>query len=114
MSKRMFVGQGNVHELAKKLKIAFPNAGMSCTLVDEAHNEANDTMLLVFEKYFMRVKNRVSLSILIYPFMDKVKVDLIGSGSGQGPFLKFSWGSEESIVDTAAQILFDLGFKQVT
>ena len=113
MAKLTFEGQGNVDALANELKARFPEAGISCELVDEARNASSETILLVFEKYFMRVKNRVSASILIYPVEDGIQVDVIGSGGGQGALFSFDWGSEDSIAQTAGGILLDLGFREI-
>jgi len=114
MAKLTFVGQGNAEALALELNERFSKSGISCEWVDEARNTSGDTILLVFEKYFMRVKNRVSVSILIYPFNDGIKVDVIGSGGEQGAFLSFDWGSEDSIVQSAGNILLDLGLHEVS
>lgn len=114
MAKLTFVGQGNGEALAEELRIQFPQSGISCEWVDEARNTAGDTILLAFEKYFMRVKNRVSVNVLIYPFSDGIKIDVIGSGGGQGAFLSFDWGSEDSIIQSAGNILRDLGFQETT
>lgn len=113
MAKLTFVGQGNVDALADELKKRFPKTGVSCELVDEARNATNETIMLVFEKYFMRVKNRVSVSILIYPVTDGIGVAVIGSGGGQGALLSFDWGSEDSIAQSAGNILLELGFREI-
>ncbi len=99
--------------LANDLTALFRRSGISCILVDEARNATRDTILLVFEKYYMRVENRVSASVLIYPFKDGIKVEVIGSGGGQSVFFRFNWGSEISIARSMGKILLELGFTEV-
>lgn len=113
MAKLRFEGNGNVHALADELRINFPHKGISCTLVDDAINATNDTVLLVFDKYFMRVENRVTLSVLIYPITDRLRVEVIGSGGGQGLFFRYNWGSETSLVRSMGKLLMELGFWEV-
>jgi hypothetical protein len=113
MAKLRFEGMGNIHALADELKMRFPHTGASCLLVEEARNANDDTILLVFDKYYMRVENRVSLSVMIYPFMNRTKVEVIGSGGGRSLFFRYNWGSETSLTRSMGRLLMELGFWEV-
>jgi hypothetical protein len=113
MAKLRFEGMGNIHALGDELKIRFPHSGVSCLLVDEAHNANDDTILLVFDKYYMRVENRVSLSVMIYPYQNRTKVEIIGSGGGKSLFFRYNWGSETSLIRSMGRLLMELGFWEV-
>lgn len=112
MSIRTMQAQGDLDKLAQIIVREMQRSAMSCQLVDSIKRDhgTSRSMLLVFEKYFMRASNRASLSLMLNQFGNQVTADMIGSGGGQGPLLKFSWGAEDSFVSTATRILTDLGF----
>jgi hypothetical protein len=66
--------------------------------------------MLVFEKYYMRSDNRASLSVMLTQEGDKVNVDAVGAGGGQGALFRFSWGAEENFVSIVQRILSVRGF----
>ena len=70
-------------------------------------------VVMVFEKYFMRASNRVSLTVVVSGSEGEVQVDAIGSGGGQGAIFSFSWGAEESFAGTVQRILNENGFRQL-
>ena len=40
-------------------------------------------------------------------------IRLVGAGGGQGPLLRFDWGSEENFAGVGAEVLEGLGFTRV-
>ena len=102
-------GQGNTtQEIASLLRRELStNNGVSCELVDEVELGLGDnkTYVMVFEKYYARASNRLTLTIVVSSHGDTVLVDAIGSGGGQGAFFKCSWGSEEDFVEVVPYIL---------
>lgn len=72
------------------------NGSVSGELIDRysAVNENDHTLIvLVFEKYYMRNSSRASLTVTIENLDSVTKVHAVGSGGGQGLFLKFDWGA---------------------
>jgi len=113
MASISMIGKGNVIEIAGMLSTEIRNSGMSCELVDSIQRRVGDSTLyvIVFEKYYWRASNRASLTVVVSGDGDNVYVDAIGSGGGQGPIFKMSWGAERSFVSTVEQILQPLGFQ---
>ena len=70
-------------------------------------NEDNGAVLLVYEKYFARVGNRITLTIVVDNLDGETKVHSIGGGAGQGMFFKFDWGASESFTSLPRDILSD-------
>ena len=106
-------GRGDVSGIAGMLSERIQGSGISCRLVDTMQRRLGDgdLIVMVFEKYFMRASNRVSLTVVISGREGEVQVDAIGSGGGQGPLFSFSWGAEESFAGTVQRILADSGFR---
>jgi len=68
-------------------------------------NEDNGAILLVYEKYFSRVGNRITLTIVVDNLDGQTKVHSIGGGAAQGMFFKFDWGASESFTSLPRDIL---------
>ena len=115
MAIMIFRGDVSPQTAVSQIKQQFPSTGLSVELVDEAHKLMNgsEAHLLVFEKYFYRVKNRVSLSLMITHENGVTDIHAIGSGAGQGAIFNFGWGSEESLVSSFASMIVDLGFNRI-
>ncbi len=115
MSIMTFRGHVDPQETVRHIKTLFPGTGISVQLVDEAQRlmDTNETHLLVFEKYFMRVKNYVSLSIMITAYEGVTEVVAIGSGAGNDAIFSFDWGSEEDVVFSFSKIIEKIGFTKI-
>jgi len=115
MAIMTFRGTLDPQETVQQIKTLFPTTGLSVQLVDEAHRlmSGSETHLLVFEKYFMRVKNYVSLSVMITSDQGVTDVYAVGSGAGNDALFSFDWGSEGDIVASFSTIIKRIGFTQI-
>ena len=68
-------------------------------------NEENGAVLLVFEKYFSRVGNRITLTVVVDNLSGVTKVHSIGGGAAQGMFFKFDWGASGSFASLPRNVL---------
>lgn len=113
MAKISMRGQGNIRQIAECLTRDIENSGLSCTVVDSVSRTVGleSVIVIVFEKYYMRSSNRASLTVLLTSQDGNINVDAIGSGGGQDPVFRFSWGAEENFVGTAERCLRQYGFR---
>ncbi|MDD3243050.1 MAG: DUF6054 family protein [Eubacteriales bacterium] len=69
--------------------------------------ETGAVEVMVFEKYYYRVGNRLSLTVVLDDLTGVTRVRSIGSGGGNGVFLNFDWGSADSFAASPYQALRD-------
>lgn len=62
---------------------------------------------LIFEKYFMRVKNRVALVVIIDNIYGQTDVRSVSTGSSEGMIFNFDWGAADSFASSVHDILGD-------
>ncbi|RKP58343.1 hypothetical protein D7Z26_01565 [Cohnella endophytica] len=62
---------------------------------------------LIFEKYYMRTKNRAALIVLIDNLQGVTDVRSIATGSSEGMFFNFDWGAADNFVNSVSDILQD-------
>lgn len=61
--------------------------------------------LIVFEKYYARAGNRLTLSVQIDDLEGATRVHSIGGGGGEGVFFRFDWGASESFANAPYEAL---------
>ncbi len=100
-------GKGEPQSAINAIMQEVEHSGISCQLVDAVQRNVNGTTVctMVFDKYYARVSNRVSVTLVITSRGDDIFADIISAGGGQGTFFRFSWGAEESFVEQVAHIL---------
>lgn len=84
------------------------NEGISTECVGRYANRSpngQETILLVFEKYFMRNSSRASLSVIIENVSGQTIVYSIGSGGGQSTLWKFDWGASSDFANLVPNAL---------
>ncbi|MET3576507.1 DUF6054 family protein [Bhargavaea ullalensis] len=83
------------------------SSSVSGRLVDQyvRTHGAQDMVVLIMEKYFMRTNNRATLTLVADNFDGKTKVRLTGSGGGEGAFLRFDWGAGANFSETGERAL---------
>lgn len=62
-------------------------------------DESRKVIILVFEKYFMRIEGRAGVTVLVDDTSGVTDVRVITSGVGQGFFLSFDWGASYSMIN---------------
>jgi hypothetical protein len=60
---------------------------------------------MVFEKYFYRVSNRLTMTVIIDNFEGRTRVHCVSGGGSQGVFFRFDWGSSDSFARSAYRAL---------
>lgn len=112
MASRIYSGYQAEEVVYQKLKKSLLAGAISIKLVHDEIRMLGDQRVyfLVFDQYYSRANNRVSLSLLISNQNGMCKVTCVGSGGGQGLFFDFSWFSEDSFILKCEKILFELGF----
>jgi hypothetical protein len=113
MASLSMSGKGSVEDIADMLSEEIQKSAMSCQLVDEVRCSVGGypVRVMVFDKYYMRVKNRASLTVVVTGENGTVRVDVVASGGGQGAIFSFSWGAEENFASTVENILRSQGFQ---
>lgn len=75
------------------------SVSLSGRLVDRYERDCGERKMVVLtmEKYFMRTNSRATLTLVADDFEGKPKVRFIGSGGGEGAFLRFDWGGRRKL-----------------
>ncbi|NMA49943.1 MAG: hypothetical protein GX947_09315 [Tissierellia bacterium] len=83
------------------------NAQDSELVHEEIVDVGNGKMVatLIFEKYFMRAKNRAALIVTLDNIENHTDLRVISTGSSQGMFLNFDWGAADSFVSSVRRSL---------
>lgn len=71
----------------------------------------DSTMLLCFEKYFMRNGSYASLTVMLAEKGGVQTADIIATGGGSG-ILNISWGANDSFAEKAVKLLKKYGFEE--
>lgn len=92
-------------------------SGVSAQLIDEAFYDLEQAKftVLVFEKYYMRVGNRLSVTVsMVQAAGAELELSVIGAAGGTGALFRFNWGSEDSFVMSVVEIAQQLGLTLVS
>ena len=65
------------------------------------------TGTLIFEKYYIRAKNRAALIVLINNFNGITDIKSISTGSSEGMIFNFDWGAADHFANSVGEILAD-------
>ncbi|MBO4390513.1 MAG: hypothetical protein J5825_06615 [Lachnospiraceae bacterium] len=100
---------GDIKEIADELtaKLIIIRANL---VYDEKIGD--HTQLLWYEKYYMRGKGTVLLSVTITQESNRQIVILVGGGGGKGLLEDTVYGSVDDLIGTARTILIKQGFVQ--
>lgn len=65
----------------------------------------NTVAVLVYEQYYQRVQNRLTLTAIVDKVSGKTHVRLVSSGGGTNVFFKFDWGASGSLENSVERAL---------
>ena len=74
---------------------------------DEIHDlgEGKEIGTLVFEKYYMRVGNRVALVVISDNLKGYTGVRVVSTAGAEGFLFNFDWGASESFAESVRDVL---------
>ena len=64
--------------------------------------------LVIFDSYFFRCSNRVTLTVLVTEEKDSITVYAVGSGGGQSVYNEFSFGAEKKFVSIVEKAINEI------
>lgn len=94
-------------EAAQKVKNAV-GGSFSGQVLDEyvrSLPDGKEIIMILFEKYYMRSKNRATLTFLADNLEGKTKVHLSAGGGSEGVIFRFDWGAGASFNELAKSAL---------
>ena len=91
------------------IKSEFYKMKQDVDFAGEVYRELGETktLLLIFERYYLRTESYASLMILLSEFQGYQSADIISAG---GKELLFSWGAENNFATWGEEVLRNLGF----
>lgn len=110
MAKATLIKEGDLHKEYHGIYERAMSLGKSMECVDTVADE--DLLISVFVKYYYRVKNYVSLSIICRQIKAEVYVHAITAGGGDSLF-NINYGSEEDFLDAFKNIMLEAGYRVV-
>lgn len=69
------------------------------------HSSNGTCICMVFEKHYYRVKNRLTLTVVIDDFEDTTRVHYVSGGGGTGVLFNFDWGASDKFSAVVEQAL---------
>lgn len=61
--------------------------------------------VMVFEKHYYRVSNRLTLTVVVDDFDDRTRVHCVSGGGGQSILFNFDWGASGSFTSVVERAL---------
>lgn len=108
MSETRYVSL-SIPDCMKVLHKAIVDGSVTGELVD--HYELTDAAgtlhcgIAVYEKYYYRVNNRLTVTITVDDLEEKTRVHWISAGGGESVFWRFDWGASESFDSVVRETL---------
>lgn len=101
MAKFTIEGHGNFKHVMEQLHQSIISGSFSSHLEDKESSNINGvlTETAVYERYSFTGSNRLSLTVSLIGFNDKLKLTLITSGGSRGIFFKFNRIGENSFLN---------------
>ena len=98
-----------VPDCLKVLHAAIVEGSVTGELLDHYElTDAGDVLhcgVAVYEKYYYRVSNRLTLTVTVDDLMGKTRVHWISAGGGESAFWRFDWGAADSFDSVVREAL---------
>lgn len=93
--------QGTMQQFCHFLKDELIRSSFSASLEEEDYYQIHDVNVrtLVFERYSYTGKNRLSLTINVAEYQNRIRVTAISSGGSQGMFFKINTFGEDAFLE---------------
>ncbi|HHX56263.1 MAG TPA: hypothetical protein GX705_07940 [Clostridiales bacterium] len=91
---------GDFGQIVNQLENHIMRDAMSMNLVDASDFSSGDINIAVrvYDKYYMRIESRASLSLTVVSHDNHVFISAIGAGGGRGIYFNFDYGAEADMV----------------
>ena len=85
----------SINSAIKLIKEKIEGRFITCKMVDKYKQSINEKVIyvIILEKYFIRVGNRVTVTIVIDDFDDKTRIHLKAAGGSDSNIMRFDWGA---------------------
>ncbi|TCT17180.1 hypothetical protein EDC18_101478 [Natranaerovirga pectinivora] len=81
----------------------FLKEGMDYDLIHEKVHTLDNGMysiIVVYEKYFMRNSSRAALTVTINNFYGDTEIESVSAGASQGMFFRIDWGANDEFANS--------------
>ena len=97
----------SVQDAAARVKDEVLGGSVTGELLDfhQVSSNSPECVVMVFEKYYMRVSNRLTLSVTVDDALGFTRVHAVGGGGGEGALFRFDWGAAESFTSSVPRAL---------
>ncbi len=99
----------DIDEAADKIFRTVVDGTFSGELLDHyrIESQAGEVQVLLFEKYYYRVRNRMTLTVTLDNMSGRTRVHSASGGGGNGLFSGFDRGASENFSSAAFDALYD-------
>lgn len=99
----------SLEEAAERIEKRILGDSVSGELIDkyEIAGSEGKVLVMVFEKFYYRAGNRLTLTLTIDDYQGESRIHYVGGGGGTGSFIKFDWGAAEAFENSIEFILHD-------
>lgn len=115
MPRIIMKGNADSAEITKILKRHFSTETKHCSLIGEVSRSYGELNMnaMVFEKYYQKVTNKATLSLIVTGNKYTTIVDAIATTPGEGSMINFSWGTQEDFICVVIELLQKAGLSQI-
>ena len=97
----------SVPEAAARIRSEIENGSLTGELIDfhQVQLPGAQCVVMVYEKYYYRVNNRLTLTVALDDAQGRTQVHAISGGGGEGVLFRFDWGASDSFAAAVQRAL---------